>query len=202
MATVTAYTEAFFAENTQVGLRSAAVVLPRVLELTEAETVIDVGCAEGAWLSIAKDKGCNVYGVDGYSGGALLGPGEFEQTDLSDGIGCGGYDLAICLEVAEHLPASSAQRLVSGLCGAPWVLFSAAHPGQGGVDHINERWGTYWAGLFAHHGMVGDCALRWELWANREVREFYRENMILFSRNEPVSPVVDVIHPERLGIWP
>lgn len=204
------YTEAFFAGNVDGALRSAGIMLPGVLEATGARSVIDVGCAQGAWLSVAKGAGCRVKGVDGFAPESHLriDPSEFERRDLTSGVDCTGYGLAMCLEVAEHLPASSAPALVAGLCGAPWVLFSPAIPGQRGVNHINERWSTWWEPLFAAHGFVGTCDLRWQHWADQRVENFYRQNMLLFASRSRLASVgfrpgvVDVVHPERLGVWP
>jgi hypothetical protein len=48
----------------------------------------------------------------------------------------GRFDLAVCLEVAEHLPPERAESFIRELCDlAPVVLFSAAIPGQGGTGH-------------------------------------------------------------------
>ena len=67
-----------------------------------------------------------------------------------------GFDLAQCLEVAEHLTESSADLLVKTLTDlAPLALFSAAHPGQGGQGHLNERWPVYWQRRFSQHGFDG-----------------------------------------------
>ena len=50
------------------------------------------------------------------------------------------YELAVCLEVAEHLNESSADNLILQLTNlANRVLFSAAIPGQGGLHHVNEQ---------------------------------------------------------------
>src|SRR5262249_60644531 len=59
------------------------------------------------------------------------------------------FDLVVCLEVAEHLPTDSAANLLTNLCNAgDVVLFSAAIPGQGGVNHINEKVALNLATLF------------------------------------------------------
>jgi hypothetical protein len=51
------------------------------------------------------------------------------------------FDLALSLELAEHLPPECAGVLVDSLARlAPAVVFSAAVPFQGGVGHVNERW--------------------------------------------------------------
>ena len=61
----------------------------------------------------------------------------------------------MCLEVAEHLPSAMANVLVRQLTAvAPVILFSAAIPGQGGTDHLNERFPSYWRGLFEAYGYM------------------------------------------------
>lgn len=199
------YSDEFYVGEEEVALQSARHVMPYAVELAQAQSVIDVGCGTGGWLSVAKEEGCTVHGYDAYAGPLLIDPDEYTQTDITAGVSCAGYDLACCLEVGEHLPESAARPLVAGLCEADYVLFSAGHPGQRGVHHINEQWGTWWAALFAEHGFAGTSYLKWTFWENREVADFYRENLLLFMRN--ASPilmdyrVVDVIHPERLGEW-
>jgi hypothetical protein len=203
------YTDEFFAANTEVGLRSAIIVLPEVILETRASSVIDVGCAGGAWLSVAKAHGCRVKGVDGHvpDDRLLIDPSEFERRELAEGVDCGGFDLAMCLEVAEHLPEETAPTLVAGLCKARWVLFSPAIPSQGGVNHINERWGSWWAELFSEHGYTGTSDLRWRHWDDRRIENFYRQNMLLFATPDDLADagfregVIDVVHPERLNIW-
>jgi len=50
------------------------------------------------------------------------------------------------LEVAEHLEPSSAGTIVQSLVSLSDVfLFSAAFPGQGRTNHINEQPHSYWA---------------------------------------------------------
>jgi hypothetical protein len=62
----------------------------------------------------------------------------------------GNYDLAVCFEVAEHFPERPAPRLLASLTGAASVvMFSAAIPGKGGVEHVNEQWLGYWRSSFA-----------------------------------------------------
>jgi hypothetical protein len=65
-------------------------------------------------------------------------------------------DLVLCLEVAEHMPESSADRLVQRLadCTDGKLLFSAATPGQGGSGHINEQPHKYWMDKIKAAGLV------------------------------------------------
>ena len=48
------YTSSFFDEIIDDSLSSAGVVVPRVLSIVKPESVVDVGCATGAWLSVSR----------------------------------------------------------------------------------------------------------------------------------------------------
>lgn len=65
-----------------------------------------------------------------------------------------GVDLVCCIEVAEHIPEERVYDLIDRLCDASskWILFSAAHPGQGGEGHVNEQTQFYWAQKFRERG--------------------------------------------------
>lgn len=119
--------------------------------------VIDVGCASGLYL--LPFRPAKIVGVDGApAAGRRLKPSEYYSLDLREFLpnwrpvygARKPHDLALCIEVAEHLPAWCAAPLVAYLCSlAPVVVFSAARPGQGGTGHLNERPAEYWRGLFA-----------------------------------------------------
>ena len=49
------------------------------------------------------------------------------------------FDLALCLEVAEHIPSWHSGKLLTMLAGARRLVFSAAVPNQGGQLHVNEQ---------------------------------------------------------------
>jgi hypothetical protein len=93
-----------------------------------------------------------------------------------------GYDLALCLEVAEHLPERAAAPLVTQLTkAAPIVLFSAAIPGQGGHGHVNEQPHKYWHRLFASHQFVTIDCIRPRVWQNPQVAYWYRQNVFVYA---------------------
>jgi SAM-dependent methyltransferase len=174
------YSDAFYEEETRVALESARIVLPLVLR-DDDEWVIDVGCGTGGWAKAAHELGRHVVGVDWEVPEALRLIETFLNKDLVGGYRCDGYDLAICLEVAEHLPEESAEPLVAGLAKAGRVLFSAATPGQPGVDHIHCQPHEYWHDLFAQHGMTPDhVGPTWP----EEVADFYRRNAFIYERNQ------------------
>jgi hypothetical protein len=113
----------------------------------------------------------------------LIERGFFTPSDLSGDFQIPGkFDLAICLEVAEHLPKERAAALVGRLtAAAPVVLFSAAVPGQGGTDHINERWPGYWRRLFNDQGYSMLDPIRPLIREDRRVRWWYRQNIVMFA---------------------
>jgi SAM-dependent methyltransferase len=164
--------------------RSARAMVPLVLELTGARTVVDVGCGSGHWLKHFKLNGIEqVLGIDGvWVTSHELANGEFQSADLTQPFRSDRtFDLAVSLEVAEHLPPGSAAAFVASLVQlAPVVMFSAAIPEQGGVDHLNEQWQDYWAGLFEHHGFVPVDAIRPRVWSNPTVESWYAQNTVLY----------------------
>lgn len=195
---MTVYSSTFYASTRQLALSSAGVVLPMVYDLMHPLTpasVVDIGCGDGAWLSVAGKRGMpRLLGVDGsyvQRGDLLIAPTQFHAADLRTSAGVNGrFDLAMCLEVAEHLPASRADSLVKELTDlAPVVLFSAAIPGQGGTEHINEQWPTYWAQKFASRGFACVDALRPKLMPlpTQTVAWWYAQNLLLFVREDRLA---------------
>jgi hypothetical protein len=96
----------------------------------------------------------------------------------------GRHSLAVCLEVAEHLSPGRAQSFIADLCRlSDVVLFSAAIPGQGGTGHVNEQPPQYWAGLFEQQGYAVSGYLRWLIWDDDRVENWYRQNLLIAAKN-------------------
>src|SRR6267142_2976236 len=147
------YTKQFYEEHRDGAKRSAEVIAPLVLELLHPRSIVDIGCGDGNWLAVFCKLGVqDVLGIDGdYVERNLLQipQNSFRSIDLSQPFNLGRtFDLAISLEGAEHLPAACAESFVKSLTRlAPFVLFSAAIPSQGGENHLNEQWPDVWASL-------------------------------------------------------
>ena len=93
--------------------------------------------------------------------------------------------LALSLEVGEHLPAGAAAELVRSVTTlAPLALFSAAFPGQGGTNHVNEQWPTYWHALFARRDFVALDPIRPAVWQDERVAWWYRCNTYLYAHRD------------------
>ncbi len=173
---------------------SARVVVPMVVELIHPLSVLDVGCGRGAWLSAFIAQGIEkVVGLDGdyiQPSTLLFSADRFRPTNLSVKfeIPPDRFDLAICLEVAEHLPKRNSRYLVRKLTSAaPQVLFSAAPPGQEGGGHINCQPLSYWRKIFEKFGFRMLDPFRPKLRDDRRVAWWYRQNMVLFVSPDAIA---------------
>ncbi|HEY1206222.1 MAG: class I SAM-dependent methyltransferase [Bryobacteraceae bacterium] len=161
-----------------------------VLETVPARSVVDVGCGVGTWGKQFIDNGVAEFtGIDGphVDPELLKIPAQwFIAHDLETPLRLDRtFDLAVSLEVAEHLSPQRAASFVSDLCAlAPAVLFSAAIPGQWGTNHRNERWPEYWRALFeALRFEPYDC-LRRRIWWDERIEPWYRQNLLLYARTD------------------
>jgi SAM-dependent methyltransferase len=196
-AVLTVYDERFFEDLREGARRSARAIVPLVVRRLRPRSVVDVGCGLGTWLAVFVENGiADVTGVDGdYVDAARLEiPAErFVTHDLSTPLSLDRqFDLAISLEVAEHLEADRAETFVDSLTAlAPFVLFSAAIPFQGGTNHVNEQWPAYWAALFEGRGFAPVDCVRREVWSDENVEWWYAQNTLLFVEEERLASPPD-----------
>jgi SAM-dependent methyltransferase len=173
-------------------VRSADPIASSILADLKPSSVVDVGCGTGALLAVFKDRGCRVLGLE-YAESGLeycrkrnldVRKFDIERASMPDDP---TFDVAVSLEVAEHLPESVADRFVELLAGlSDRVVFTAAHPGQTGTDHVNEQPASYWIAKFGDRGFTPDVDLasRWkEDWeSSGQVASYYIENLLIFRR--------------------
>jgi len=215
----TIYGGTFFAGIEEGARRSAEVVVPLLIELFSPSSVVDIGGGGGSWAAACLAHGvADAVAVDGPwvpKTARRIPPDRFLEHDLSLPLVLRRtFDLALCLEAAEHLPASAAPELVRGLAeAAPVVAFSAALPGQGGDGHINEQPASYWARLFASQNYVCFSDIRRRIWNDEAVEVWYRQNLLCFVRESELArwgarlttpiphddPLLDVAHPALLA---
>jgi hypothetical protein len=121
------------------------------------------------------------------------------------------FDLAISLEVVEHLTPDAADRFVGSLMlSADAIVFSAAFICQPGAGHVNTRAHSYWAQMFMSSGYRLFDVFRPEFWSDNRVEPWYRQNTFLYVKeNHPLhdalvagghrpqrdSRFVDCVHP-------
>lgn len=159
-----------------------------VAQRFQPESVIDFGCGTGRFLLPFQQAGVDVKGLDA-SGDALeLSPvpdSNLIQHDLRTPFHPDRrYDLALCIEVLEHIPDGEAQTTVSSIARAgERAVVTAAPPGQGGKHHVNEQPRRYWKELFQEAGMEYQRdsveEVRHELEA--ETLEWLTDNLMIFQ---------------------
>lgn len=212
-----AYDKSFYEEQCLGSLNSARQIVPFLLEQFNLESVVDLGCGLGTWLSCFIANG--VSDVVGYDGDYvpqdyLQIPAEyFHAADLTGEIDfTGRYSLAMSLEVAEHIAPEKAGDFVRKLTSlSELVLFSSAFPYQGGTGHVNENYPEYWALLFWKEGYIPLDILRDRFWFDGKICPWYRQNILLFVNEKvyqakyshlphAVGKPLTKIHPE-MYLW-
>jgi SAM-dependent methyltransferase len=194
-------------------LKAPREIIPIIQSFGEIGSALDVGCGIGTWLSVAESMGIgDVFGIDGaYVDRELLSKfislNCFEAFDLNIPFDLHRkFDLVICLEVAEHLCAKVSDVFVKSLVDhSDVILFSAAIPGQGGQNHVNERWPEYWAKKFNVYDYVFLDLIRPQIWNNDQVDYWYKQNTFLvvkkshpLAKSNPES-YLPLVHPELLA---
>lgn len=172
-------------------LRIVAESLPPI------KSAVDVGCGTGYWLQTLRSnhRTETVKGIDGHwvDRRYLKIPEEdFIEADMAIILPDmkRRFDLAISLEVAEHLPPQRAEDFVDYLTSlSDFVLFSAATPFQGGTNHFNEQWQDYWADIFEEKRFVPFDIVRAKIWRDDKIQEHYRQNTILYVNREETGKV-------------
>ncbi|MES2597872.1 MAG: methyltransferase domain-containing protein [Verrucomicrobiota bacterium] len=190
--------------------RSAEVIVPLVLRLIRAQSVVDFGCGLGDWLRVFSERGCSeVVGLDGpwVPADHLQIPKDaFRVMQLAESSPSLGrrFDLACSLEVAEHVPPDAGERLVKALTeAADVVLFSAAIPHQGGYMHVNEQYQSHWIDQFGKLGYAAHDLIRPQIWMDERCCWWYQQNILLFAtpaaaeRNGLATRpfIADMVHP-------
>ena len=155
----------------------------------QLESVIDIGCGTGMLLSVFEEENVKDFcGVDfcDFSSMIEIPIDKYIAHNLNDIDSLviqKKYDIACCLEVAEHLLPATAKKLVHFLSSVSDVVwFSAAVPYQCGEGHVNEQWPEYWEKMFDEEGYVRVDYFRKETWDMRELPGYYRQNMCFYIR--------------------
>ena len=193
-------------KDSQHELDQPSIVVPHILEIIKPQSVLDIGCGYGNWLKVFKNSGVTeVLGVDGdyvekEKRRRFISDEEFLPYDLSKELNLGRkFDLAISLEVAEHIPVTSADAFVKSLVNhADTIVFSAAIPNQGGQNHFNEQPLGYWIEKFESHGYHFYDPLRSSIWDEKDLFSWYKQNMILFRKRKldlkPTIGPIEIVH--------
>lgn len=172
----TEYTPEFY-KSLDADHEAAATAYADVLiDVFSPRSVVEFGCGTGATLSRLSDRGVSVQAVEGYETARPFIRRRNEWIadhmlvmDLNEPatLPGGPYDLALCIEVLEHLRPDAAHVAIDSLLSASSCVVATACPptprtaarrSAGEVVlHLNEQpWG-YWQELFRQAGAVEDA---------------------------------------------
>lgn len=173
MYPLSVYDEAFFVDNQREGLLHAQWFVPLLIDVFHPKSLIDVGCGTGHFVRWALDHGIGAWSLEGAEWAVehSLTPLNVRHHDLRKPIEydprAHKFDLAISIEVAEHIEPEYAETFVETLCSlSDTIVLTAAVPGQGGEHHMNEQQPSYWWKLFLAKGFGMDretCLRRQDL---------------------------------------
>ena len=161
----------------------------------EPKSVIDLGCGAGFLLERLRSQGVSkIYGIDGSKDATNSWPEHMQDVlevkNLMDFKPQERYDVAVCMEVAEHIPKDKSLKLVTKVTESSkkFIWWTAAPPGQGGTGHINCQDMCYWIRLFEQCGFtpVWDLTykIKMELLRVKEIQAYpwFRDNCLILKR--------------------
>jgi SAM-dependent methyltransferase len=186
------YDERYYDDIDPFMLVSAPAISRSIRRELAPQSVIDVGCGAGALLASFEEAGVTCVGFD-YAEAALercrRSGLTVRRLDIQrDSIPPDRADVVVSTEVAEHLDRESADRFVELVTTlAPIAVVTAALPGQGGTDHVNEQPSEYWIEKFEARGFGFDGDLSTRLraeWRGAGVEEFLCSSLMIFRTND------------------
>jgi len=198
------YTEEYYSEISEGGTRSAQEmfkVLKGLNVFNDSDSVVDFGSGIGQW-GVGLE---NYTAIDFKIPRNLLLTKNYIDHDLRRPFIGGKWNLAICMEVAEHLEEMYADTLVESISkSADLILFGAAIPGQGGKNHFNEQYQSYWLAKFRKRGFdLYYKQPRHSILENRLIDYYYRANVMFLTNksglqsSSALDPYLDFILPHN-----
>src|SRR5258708_31130089 len=146
--------------RTETWLRFFGLVADRIVADINPRTVLDAGCAIGLLVEALRARGVDARGIDlsSYAIGTLpeaLRP-YCTQGSIAEPFG-ERFDLIVCIEVLEHMPADEADRAIANFTRhTDDVLFSSTPFDYKEPSHVNVRMPEDWAEAFARQGFYRD----------------------------------------------
>jgi hypothetical protein len=170
------YTKEYF-EKIQQEEALQAFRLERILyDLYKPRSVIDWGCANGLYLEpFMTDDGCEVLGIENASvaiemrhpdiriikadmtQSISLTPVNMQPVGVDLSAPANKFDMALCIEVLEHIEEKYASVAVGNICrSSDRLVVSIAREWQTGPGHLNLKPIEYWIQKFGWNGFRVD----------------------------------------------
>jgi len=130
----------------------------RIVAELQPKSVLDIGCGFGYLVGALRERGIDAQGFDisAYAIEHLTPPavGHCWQADLLTPP-LQRYDLAVCIEVFEHLSAEKLPIALENLCNsADRLLFSSSPNDYSEVSHLSVQPPEFWVRMLAQQGFV------------------------------------------------
>lgn len=134
-----------------------------LVEKQDVRSVIDVGCGEGHALSMFRDLGCAVLGIEGvWQEDPSIIQHDYTQGPWLMDVHVEPADLIWCCEYVEHVEERYVPNFLETFKCGKLVLMTHAEPGQAGWHHVNTQLSSYWIGVLAAIGYSLDRDLTLE----------------------------------------
>ena len=159
-------------------------------EMYNPGSVADVGCATGIYLWPFHINGVETIGFDSadYAVENKVVP-TVQKADITNYLLTKKYDLAICLEVLEHIENDLGGGVIQNLVNmTDTIIFSAAQPGQKGTGHINCKPKKHWEMLFKVRGYEKDVQAEKKILdhvTKQDHAEWFKNNLQVFRKVQP-----------------
>lgn len=164
-----------------------------MIQLYQPKTVIDVGCGIGDFVSWLLRNNIDAFGIEGSNNverHLAIPVDHVFIRDLRDPLDITDrYDVAMCIEVAEHIEEEFADQFVLNLCQLSDILvMTIAGPGQEGHGHYNLQEKAYWIekfnsqGYFRHEYDEGSIRYPWGPNPSHRWIRAIDNNLIIFKK--------------------
>jgi SAM-dependent methyltransferase len=194
------YDDEFYRSNQEEGLKLAEWFVPLLRDTFQFNSLLDIGCGTGHYLLACQKMGiADVFGIEGSPFAfkhLLVANSLVVKHDLRQPYTFNRrWDLAISIEVAEHIDDIATDNYVKILSdGADVVVITAAPLGQGGTRHVNEHSRDWWIDKFAVPGYRYDqesteklvSGARKAMAEKQHVTSWFEPNVMVFRRMVPV----------------
>lgn len=104
--------------------------------------LVDMGCSLGWYVDQARNLNINAIGVDNTS------ELKCHHQDLREDFNIGHFDVAICIEVAEHIEDKYADQLLKNLATSSNRIIFSANSRKASDFHVNLQPNKYWIEKF------------------------------------------------------
>lgn len=123
-------------------------------------SALDAGCAMGFLVEELRKRGVDASGIDVSEYAISAAHDSVREhvrvASLGEPLGR-RYDLVVCIEVLEHIPAAEADAAIANLCAASDRLLLSTTPEDfGEASHVNVRPPEAWSAALAREGFFRD----------------------------------------------